>query len=213
MSELLWQDGQTVVFAGDSITDTGRRTDNAPFGAGYVRQTIELITARYPERRLNYFNEGIGGNTVVDLQDRWHDDVLRHEPDWVTIKIGINDLHRFLRQVETQVSPELFEEGYRDILTRTQATGARIVLIDPFYISSDKESGHNRARVLELIPQYIGIVQKMVKEFDTLHVATHDLFKRQLEFRPADFFCPEPVHPCASGHLVIAHGLLQTIGW
>jgi lysophospholipase L1-like esterase len=178
-----------------------------------VRLATELITARYPERRLHYFNEGIGGNTVIDLQNRWHDDVLRHQPDWVTVKIGINDLHRFLAQTETQVSPERFEEGYRDILTRTRDAGARLVLIDPFFISTDTESGHQRTRVLELLPQYIAIVGQMAREFDALHVATHDLFQRQLQFRPADYFCPEPVHPYASGHLVIAHGLLQAVGW
>lgn len=213
MSDFLWQNGQTIVFAGDSITDTGRRADNAPYGIGYVRQTIELITARYPERKLTYFNEGIGGNTVVDLQNRWHDDVLRHKPDWVTVKIGINDLHRFMNQTETQVSPQRFEEGYRDILTRTRESGAQIVLIDPFYISTDTASGQLRSRVLELLPEYIAVVRQMAREFETLHVATHELLQRQLEFRPADYFCPEPVHPYSSGHHVIAHGLLQAIGW
>ena len=213
MNDFLWQDGQTVVFAGDSITDCGRRAEAAPLGSGYVRQTTELITARYPQRKLNYFNEGIGGNTVIDLQARWHDDVLRHQPDWVTVKIGINDLARFLAQTETQVSVEKFEEGYRDILNRTKNAGARLVLIDPFYISTDEQSGHYRSKILELLPRYIAVVDKMAQEFDALHVQTHELFKRQLEYRPADYFCPEPVHPYASGHHVIALGLLDAIGW
>lgn len=35
----------------------------------------------------------------------------------------------------------------------------------------------------------------------------------QLKHRPADIFCPEPVHPYLSGHLVIALGLLEVLGW
>jgi len=44
----LLQDGQTVVFIGDSITDCGRRDVAAPLGNGYVRFIAELITIRYP---------------------------------------------------------------------------------------------------------------------------------------------------------------------
>ena len=37
MGNFLFQDGQKVVLIGDSITDCGRRGDQAPFGSGYVR--------------------------------------------------------------------------------------------------------------------------------------------------------------------------------
>ena len=213
MGKFLLEDGQRVVFAGDSITDCGRRATEAPYGNGYVRQSIDLITARYPERNLCYFNAGIGGNTVQDLQNRWQDDVLRHQPDWVTIKIGINDCHRVLGNSPNAVAPELYEECYRDILSRTRDAGARLVLIDPFYISTDTHPSSFRARVLELLPQYIHIVQQLAREVEALHVPTHELFQEQLKYRAADFFCPEPVHPYASGHLVIAHGLLQVLNW
>jgi lysophospholipase L1-like esterase len=214
MTDFLLKDGQTVVFAGDSITDCGRRAAEAPFGAGYVRHAIELITARYPTLKLKYFNEGIGGNTVVDLQNRWEDDVLRHQPDWITVKIGINDLHRgWAPPPAVAVTPEIFEAAYRDILTRGKANGAKLLLIDPFYISQDRNENSARKRVLDYLPEYISVVDKMAAEFDALQVKTQDLFQEQLKYRPADYFCPEPVHPYASGHHVIALGLLDKLNW
>lgn len=213
VGDFLLSGGQTVVFAGDSITDCGRREAQAPYGGGYVRQCVDLITARYPERLFNYINAGISGNTVQDLQGRWQDDVLRHEPNWISIKIGINDLHRNLAQTPNAVPPQLYEACYRDILTRSRDAGARLVLLDPFYISTDAASPSPRATVLALLPQYIEIVHRLVKEFATLHVRTHDLYQEQLKYRSADTFCPEPVHPNTSGHLIIAHGLLQAWGW
>ena len=214
MAEFAFQDGQTVVFVGDSITDCGRRAAEFPFGNGYVRQVIDLITARYPERDVRYFNEGIGGNTVLDLRNRWHDDVIRHQPDWLTIKIGVNDLHRTLRQTPEAVPVSEFEELYRSILTDAkEQTNASIVLIDPFYISADPSGQSFRSKVLEALPGYIGVVGKMAEEFDLPRVRTHELFQQQLEHRPPDAFCPEPVHPNAHGHTVIAHGLLQVLGW
>ena len=208
------KDGQTFVFIGDSITDCGRRDSQAPYGNGYAKMAIDLITARYPERRITFFNEGISGDTVLGLRGRWHDDVLRHEPDWVSIKIGINDLHRKFDPNAEQLPPDRYETLYREILDITRAkTKAKMVLIDPFYISTDTKSGSFRSQVLELLPRYIDVVHKMAKEYGALVVHTHEAFQKQLRHRPADRFCPEPVHPWPSGHLVIAHELSKVLGW
>ena len=78
----LWiEDGQQVLFIGDSITDCGRRGSEAPLGNGYVRIFTELVTARWPERRISYVNKGIGGHKITDLKERWRDDVLFHRPE------------------------------------------------------------------------------------------------------------------------------------
>jgi acyl-CoA thioesterase-1 len=213
MSDFKLQDGQTFLFVGDSITDCGRRDAHKPLGEGYARRATELITARYPERAINFINTGISGNTVQNLRDRWHDDVLNYQPDWVSIKIGINDLHRTLAQTPEATPPDVYETAYRGILERTRKSGAKIVLIDPFYISTETDASSFRKEVLDFLPEYLAIVEKLVKEFETLHVRTHELFVQQLKYRPADYFCPEPVHPYASGHLIIAHGLLEVLGW
>ena len=88
--------GDTILFIGDSITDCGRRAEFSPLGNGYVKLFADMMTVREPAKRLTVINKGIGGDTVVGLRDRWSDDVLRHKPNWLSIKIGINDLHRTL---------------------------------------------------------------------------------------------------------------------
>ena len=209
----LFQDGQTVVLIGDSITDCGRRGDSAPFGSGYVKFAIDLITARYPERNITYFNEGIGGNTVLDLHNRWHNDLLPHKPDWVTVKIGINDLHRTLGQTQ-ELSPEKYEQLYREILQLTcEHTQARLVLIDPFYVSTETDTNTQQGLVLSMLTGYLDVVEKLAQEFDALHVYTHEKFQEQLRHRPASYFCPEPVHPYPNGHMIIALALLEVLGW
>lgn len=214
MGSFVLEDGDCFVFAGDSITDCGRRAESAPYGAGYVRMTIDLIAARYPDRNIQFFNEGIGGNTVKDLRNRWHDDVLVRRPTWLSVMIGINDLHRTLLGEPTAVPPDEYERLYREVLTMTvESSGAKLVLLDPFYISTDACSGSWRSQVLELLPEYLAVVEKLSAEFGALHVRTHAIFAEQLKYRPAETFCPEPVHPNATGHLVIAHGLLQALQW
>ena len=135
MSDWL-QDGTTVLFIGDSITDCGRRDVEAPLGNGYVRTFTELVTARWPERRIEWINKGISGNRVSDLHGRWRDDVLSHRPDRLSVKIGINDLHSSLGGAPDAVPPERFEALYDEILDLTaRELGCPVVLISPFYIS------------------------------------------------------------------------------
>lgn len=212
--EFALQDGQTVVFIGDSITDCGRRDTAAPFGNGYVKMVIDLVTARYPERRITFYNEGISGNTVEDLRNRWHDDVLVHRPDWVCVKIGINDVHTVLWNTPNPISPPKFARLYRECLTLTrERTQAQLLLVSPFYISTDTDTGSFRGRVLEVLPEYIAVVEGLAKEFWARYVNAHAKFAEQLRYRPADRFCPEPVHPNASGHMVLALSVLEALGW
>ena len=113
------KNGQTILFIGDSITDMGRRGIERPLGNGYVKLFSDFMTIREFDKKNNVINKGIGGNTIVELQNRWSDDVIRNSPDWLSVKIGINDLHRHLLQETDGVSPEVYEQVYDDILSRT----------------------------------------------------------------------------------------------
>jgi lysophospholipase L1-like esterase len=212
-STFLIQDGQTVVFIGDSITDAGRRDVAFPFGNGYVKIVIDMITAKYPERAIRFFNQGIGGDVAPGLKDRWADDVLVHNPDWVSVLIGINDLHRrFNPDPQLHIPVEKYREAYLQFLTRTkEKTDAKIILMDPFYMSKETNSNSQRKTVLDAIPDYIAVVKEMADKFDALHIPMHKIFQRQLQYRTPDTFCCEPVHPNPTGHSVIANAWLETV--
>lgn len=204
---------EKILFIGDSITDCGRRDVNRPLGNGYVKLFSDLMTIREPAKKLEIINTGIGGNTVKDLQNRWHDDMLRFKPDWLSIKIGINDLHRHLNQSPESVSPENFLACYDDILAQTKKKlpKCKILLIDPFYISTEKSTSSFRSVVLKNLPAYINAVRKMQRKYKTRLVKTHDLFAKLLKDHSLDTFCPEPVHPNLTGHLAIAEAVYSAL--
>jgi acyl-CoA thioesterase-1 len=210
------QPGQTVLFTGDSITDCGRRAEHRPLGAGYVRMAVDLINARYPDNGCTFINTGIGGNIVRDLFDRWTDDCIRYRPDWLSIMVGINDHHRWLGGTPGMYDAAGFEDIYRQILARARAeTGARLVLMTPFYMSTaaPDESHGWRGRVMQTLPAYIEATGKLAGEFGALLVKPHEMFQRQLALHAGDEFCNEPVHPNATGHLLIAHEWLGAVEW
>jgi len=205
---------ETVLFIGDSITDCGRREAHRPLGAGYVKLFDDLFIQREPEKRVQFINKGISGDRVTGLWNRWTDDVIRHRPDWLSIKIGINDLHSHWRgDKENGVSPEKFEATYVRILDcmRAELPRCRILLIDPFYISQTKTHECQRREILKLLPAYIDIVHRMSRTYKTRLVKTHEMFQRLLKHYDADTFCPEPVHPNPTGHLAIAEAVYQAL--
>ena len=212
MGEFPVLDGQLFLFQGDSTTDCGRRYDAAPLGGGYASLFTQLVSARFPERSIRYINKGIGGDRTTGLRDRWEDDVIRHQPDWLSILIGINDLHSYLLQPEGGVSVELYREKYDSILATTrEKTPAKIILLDPFYISLDRTGQGFRSKVLETIPEYIAVVAEMAEKYGAYRVRTHDVFAEHLKHREAEYFCPEPVHPNQAGHLVIATAMMRAL--
>ena len=211
MDSLCVRDGQRFLFIGDSITDAGRSAEARPYGNGYVSLFIELQQAMFPRRCIEYVNKGIGGNTVRDLQNRWEDDVVREHPDWLAVKIGINDCNRHLAGM-VEHGPEAFREDYDAILAAARKkTRARLVLIDPFYISRDRTGLGSRSEVLQLLPRYIAAVRDMAGKYRAKRVRTHDMFQKQLRHVSPDFFCPEPVHPYRSGHLCIALEVMKVL--
>ncbi len=210
MGEFWIRDGERMLFIGDSITDCGRRDRAIPLGDGYVSIFTELATARYPERSIEWINMGIGGNRTTHLRERWQTDVIDRRPDRLSIKIGINDLHSFLRSDPDGVPPDRYRSIFDEILasTRRALGDIPIVLITPFYISTDLDHEFE-GEVLRLIPSYIDIVREMSAKYDTLLLDLHEVFQEHLKYRAPATFCPEPVHPNHSGHVVIASALME----
>jgi len=42
-------------------------------------------------------------------------------------------------------------------------------------------------------------------------VVLHDIFAEHLKYRESEVFCPEPVHPGRTGHVVIANAVLEAL--
>ncbi len=210
MGEFKVADGEKVLFTGDSITDCGRRGEFAPYGQGYVSKAIQLVTAKYPERKIAYVNTGIGGHTVRELAPRWHEDVVAHQPDWLSVMIGINDVHRFLRSVPADRIDVLeYEDTYRRMLVAArEQTKARLILVESFYLSTDPEHVS-----IKTLTEYLEVVRSLAEEFDALLVPVHQDFQKALAVRPSEEWSEDNVHPFPQGHMFIALSWLRTMGW
>ncbi len=206
------KDGDAILFMGDSITDCGRRAQEAPLGNGYVKIFSELVTAAYPDKNIKYINKGCGGNKITDLRDRWQDDIMNQQFQWLSMMIGINDAASRVFARPDAVGPEIYAEIYEQLVERTTAEHpCQIVLLDPFFISKDFTGNSMRGQFLSLLPEYIKTVHRMSRKYHTRLVRTQEVFQKHLKYREADFFAPEPVHPYHIGHVIIANELLKAL--
>ncbi len=211
MGEFCIAGGETMVLIGDSITDCGRRVEAPPLGCGYVAFFTDLVMAKHPERKIRFVNTGIGGNTVLDLTERWEADALARRPDWLSVLIGINDLHRTLDGI-FDIPPQRYRELYTALLERIRdEAGSQIILLEPFYMITEAEADHRQKTVLGLLPAYLAVVHDLAEQFGARLVRTHEMFRSQLRHRPFRTFCAEPVHPNRTGHLLVACELLRTL--
>ncbi len=205
--------GETILFIGDSITDCGRREpQHAPLGCGYVQMVADMLTIREPQKKITVINRGIGGNNVDDLRSRWHDDVFEIKPNWLSIKMGINDLNQTLNN-NADLPAEKFEAIYDSLLAQTvkRFPTCNLLLIDPFFMSRDRVKDSYRARVLRTIPGYIEVVHRLSRRYKTRLVKTHDLFQEQLKHHKLERFSTEPVHPNSAGHLLMAEAVYKAL--
>lgn len=82
MADFGLQDGDTVVFLGDSITAARR----------YDRIIENYTLLRYPQRRVTFFNAGKGGDTMTGALERLQREVFDRHATVLTVAFGVNDI-------------------------------------------------------------------------------------------------------------------------
>ncbi len=206
---MLFEQGEKVLFVGDSITDCGRRDVFEPLGNGYVALVQALVTARYPELDLTFENRGVGGNTVRHLDERWEEDVIAESPDWLSVKIGINDVWRSFDSAGAgAVAIDEYEATYRRLLmTAVERTGCRLIVAEPYVIESDQT---NPMRVQ--MDAYGQVARSLAAEFGAVNIRTQEAFDLALETTTPDAWAADRIHPNLAGHAVIANAFLRAIG-
>ena len=206
---MIFQENQTIIFTGDSITDANRRESPCqPLGQGYAMISAALLSAKFPQRNLKFFNRGIGGDTIRHLDSRWQSDVLSLKPDWLSVLVGINDVWRAVSGRKDEAVPlDEYYETYRRLLHRTQDLyGTKFILWEPFFIHPEKTH-----TVRLILKDYIDAVHQLADEFSAKLIPTQDVFDHLLTKKPMDYWTEDSVHPNLAGHGAMARLFLKIV--
>ena len=205
-------DGEKVLFTGDSITDCGRDYPlgmGGGLGNGYVSLVDSTWAGAWPERMIAVLNTGISGNRVIDLEERWQRDVLAHDPDWLSVMIGINDVWRFVDDPGDPypVTIERYEDVYRRLLERTRPVLRGLIMMTPYLIEVNRGE-----RMRACMDRYGAVVRRLAGEFEAVFVDVQEAFDKYLAHRPAESLAEDRVHPNRTGHMIIARAFLEAVG-
>jgi lysophospholipase L1-like esterase len=220
----LLEDGDRIVFFGDSITQAG----------GYIADLETYLLTRFPRRAFAVFNRGLSSETISgtseadhhprrpDAHKRFTRDVAAWRPTVVVACFGMNDGNyhpfepgRFL----------LYQKGIQRLIDRTRMeAGAKLVLASPPPFDAYRRSvGDPHAieygykfpavdydRTLEAYSRWLMTLagrDPMVTVVDVHSALAQHLAKRragQVSF----FLAGDAVHPGSTGHWLMAEALL-----
>lgn len=217
-STALIQPGDTVLFQGDSITDAGRKREadvaakanhQPAMGEGYAWLAAATLLLDRPNDNLEFFNRGISGNKVHQLDERWQDDCIALRPDVVSILIGVNDIwHTLNGKFDSTV--EKYADGYRALVDRTrrELPEAKLVICEPFVT----RTGAVNDKWFPDFDGYRGAAQRIAAEVGVPFVEFQKMFDEASKLAAPEHWAYDGVHPTWAGAAMMAHTWRKAVG-
>lgn len=185
-------DGAKLITYGDSLTAFG---------------TWPLTVAENTNMYL--FNGATGGINTKEGLDRFENYVEKHDPDFVTLLFGMNDLLMQARNVP-QVTPDQFKTNLKTMCEKVVALDAVPILLTSSYMneavffSSQGQSEANYSKVgtpLEWLDQYNAKVRQLADE-EGYHMI--DIREACNDYAVTDFLSSDGIHLGDKGNEVYA---------
>lgn len=208
-----FQKGDRIAFVGNSIT----------CGGHYHSYIWLYYMTRFPNQRIDIFNEGIGGDVAGMIYERL-DKVFEHKPTVVTLSFGMNDVGYMdfykpganttaRRRVATACADyKRIEEAYR------RHTGVEKILIgsSPY----DETSKFNKVAfpgknqpIREIVACLKESAQSNAWSFVDFNQPMTDINCREQQADSSFTLCGrDRIHPSTDGHLVMAYLFLKAQG-
>ena len=207
--------GSVVVFQGDSITDGGRdrgilepNTD-AAFGSSYAALLMRDIRAAHPEVPWRFYNRGVSGNKLPELQARWATDTIALRPDILSILAGVND-YWHTRSFGYAGTAADYERQYTALLSETRASlpNVTIVVLEPFVL----RAGVVDASWFPAFDERRAAAARVATTVGARFVPLQAIFDARAAETGAEALAKDGVHPTPAGHALIAQQWRAVVG-
>jgi lysophospholipase L1-like esterase len=135
--------GQPVVIVAFGSSSTAGYGSSAPEFT-YPNRLAAQLRRQYPTADISVINAGRGGEDAPEMIKRLQTSVIDAHPDLVIWQVGTNAVLRNLDPTETA---NLVEDG----VSRIQAAGADLVLVDPQYSPRVTEHPESASQMIKLL--------------------------------------------------------------
>ncbi|SFC66494.1 SGNH/GDSL hydrolase family protein [Spirosoma endophyticum] len=209
--------GLVFLFQGDSITDgnRGRNADpNHIMGHGYAFSVASRIGADFPERDFAFYNRGVSGNKITDLQKRWQTDTLDLKPDVLSILIGINDTAATISKPAEATTLEQFETIYRSLLEESRRSNPDVLFVlgIPFVYPVGKRT-ENWERWRDDTANRQAVVRKLAAEYNAVVVDYPAVLDKAIAQKKAEYWVWDGIHPTVFAHELMAREWIKQVSF
>ncbi len=202
---------KTIVFQGDSITDCGReehRGSTESIGQGYAMLVAAKLGFEQPGE-YTFVNRGISGNRVVDVYARIKADCWNHNPDVLSLLVGINDVWH---EVSSQngVDVKRFKKVYSMLVEDTieRFPNIQMLLLEPFVLKG-AATEENWNTFYTGACERAEVVRSIAEQYKQIFVPLQKKFDEAQDRFPQPFWIKDGVHPTPAGHQLIANAWLE----
>ncbi len=208
--EKMYQDGDIVSFAGDSITDIGLY----PYFIEHYYQT------RYPERTIEFYNKGISGQTAGDVYNRLDWDIYSEGTDRMTLMIGINDIYYKCGTAEEDATINSCLANYRKVIEKCRQNDVEITLVTPPLYDTNAElstdAGQGEA-LNEGLTKLSNGIKSLAAEYE---IAVYDINTMSNDItdygnsigQSTVIMSSDRVHPTDTGYTILGYCYLKQMG-
>jgi len=187
------------VALGDSVTAGWLEHGVLDSDAAYPALLRRRLASLYPHAMISVLNSGLGGDNTAGLLARLDRDCLRHDPQLVTICVGLNDARN-----GSDFVPE-FRTNLTRIVNRLKAESrADVLLITP----------NTRGDALQddgTVTEFVRAIRAVAREMGVGLADVHAVFQGAIRMgaAPADLLSNRVSHPTRAGHEVFVNALIE----
>lgn len=182
------KDEITIAFIGGSITQGSAANE---YSKCYVSLVGEYFKSKFPKKKINIINAGVGGTNSFLGAFRLAHDVISHNPDMVFVEFAVNDI----------------ETPSETVVTAMQSIVVQLLKMDTvpavFFIYTTTSQKTAVDFIHEKVAKYYGIPSCNIQEHIWERV-------NKGEFGILDIM-PDGVHPNDKGHSIYADCIISTI--
>lgn len=203
MAEIAFKNGDKVAFLGDSITYLG-----AAYPSGYCKLVDKALEWQGIKCEMIY--AGISGHKSNQMLERLDRDVLSHKPQWMLLSCGVNDVWHG----ENGVPLPQYKENITQIVEKAQAAGVNVIILASTLIGEDVNGDNNRK-----LNEYNDFLKTLAAEKNLPFVDLNTVMKQRINAleakgrTPGTLLTVDGVHMNPAGNMIMAEGILKTIGF
>lgn len=207
---------KTIIFQGDSITDSCRNKEIGNHiingngaGMGYANYLMSEIAFKYP-KQFDMNNAGVSGDTTLEMLARYDTDFEVYKPDFMTILIGVNDIWRRYDSGAGS-SDEEYYNRYVEYIEKLlkDFPNIKIYIIEPFITEGRVTTSY--IGMNEAVRLLAKQTKKVAEQFNLPFIPMQENYDKLSEKYGADYWTADGVHPTLPGYRMMANEILKVM--